>query len=93
MPAAAPADLAHARSLWPETQLEQLQAGRKLYQSRCGGCHRLYAPGELPAGRWQEEVTEMAERSHLNAEQSDAVLKYLVALSQRKGALQASTSQ
>lgn len=33
--------------------------GARLYQSRCTGCHRLYAPGSMTAAMWQVQVERM----------------------------------
>lgn len=34
-------------------------AGARLYQSRCSGCHALYAPGSLTAAMWKVQVDRM----------------------------------
>jgi hypothetical protein len=33
--------------------------GARLYAARCGGCHRLYAPGVLTAAMWKITVARM----------------------------------
>jgi hypothetical protein len=33
--------------------------GARLYAARCGGCHRLYAPGSLTAAMWEVTVQRM----------------------------------
>jgi hypothetical protein len=33
--------------------------GAHLYATRCGGCHRVYAPGSLTAAMWQVTVQRM----------------------------------
>ena len=33
--------------------------GARLYASRCGGCHRLYAPGALKFEMWKITVSRM----------------------------------
>ena len=37
----------------PETRAAQL------YVSRCGGCHRLYAPSSMTAAMWDMQVERM----------------------------------
>lgn len=34
-------------------------AGARLYAERCGGCHRLYAPGSMTAEMWSLQVERM----------------------------------
>ena len=33
--------------------------GARLYAARCGGCHRIYAPGSLTAAMWEVTVQRM----------------------------------
>ena len=33
--------------------------GARLYASRCGGCHRLYAPGALKIEMWKITLSRM----------------------------------
>ena len=33
--------------------------GARLYASRCGGCHRIYAPSSLTAAMWDLTVQRM----------------------------------
>lgn len=33
--------------------------GARLYAERCGGCHRLYAPGSMTAEMWRLQVERM----------------------------------
>ena len=61
----------------PESQ------GAKLYERRCTGCHRLYAPGVLSAEMWKVTVARMqGEFSRrglpiLTAEEQATLLDYL----------------
>ena len=57
--------------------LEELQMGRKHYVDYCSSCHALYKPSDLSATGWTNAVEEMAERSHINNEQKELILKYL----------------
>jgi hypothetical protein len=60
-----------------DASLEELVEGRKLYIENCSSCHVLYAPGKYKREEWQEQVDEMQERSHINVEQKNLILKYL----------------
>jgi hypothetical protein len=57
--------------------------GARLYAARCGGCHRLNAPGSLTAAMWQMTLTrmqgEMARRgvAPLTADEQATLLAYL----------------
>lgn len=57
--------------------------GARLYAARCGGCHRLYAPGSLTAAMWtltvQRMQGELVRRgvAPLTAAEQTALLAYL----------------
>lgn len=57
--------------------------GAQLYAARCGGCHRLYAPGVLTTAMWKVTVTrmqgELARRgvAPLTAAEEATLLAYL----------------
>ncbi len=57
--------------------------GAQLYANRCGGCHRLYAPGSLTAEMWKVTVArmqgELARRGvpPLTADEQAQLLAYL----------------
>ncbi len=43
-----------------ETKLPDPESpGARLYAARCGGCHRLYAPGVLKSEMWKITVARM----------------------------------
>jgi hypothetical protein len=57
--------------------------GAQLYAARCGGCHRLYAPGAMTSEMWKMTVTrmqgELARRgvAPLSADEQARLLEYL----------------
>jgi hypothetical protein len=63
--------------------LQDLEQGRKLYLSRCGGCHQLIEPNSVAASKWPDEVAEMQERAKLETQQVDRIVAYLVTVSAR----------
>jgi hypothetical protein len=75
------ANLARARSRWPDTTAASLERGRELYVARCSGCHPLHPPDTQPAARWAALLDEMAPRAHLDATERDLVLRYLTSAS------------
>jgi hypothetical protein len=57
--------------------LAELQAGRKLYVQKCGGCHTLFLPEKYTKQEWQLWVSEMAPKVAMDSAEKDQVLKYL----------------
>lgn len=58
---------------------ETLTAGRRLYADKCGGCHRLFAPGSRTLAEWDAELVEMRDRAHLTPAQSETLRTWLSA--------------
>ena len=58
-------------------------AAAKLYQERCGSCHRAYAPGSLTTTMWETQIVAMepkiaeAGQPPLTAAEERAILDYL----------------
>jgi hypothetical protein len=75
-------DESRARARWPATSLARLEQGRSLYVERCAACHILYAPSAHSSAEWPELLGEMAEKAHLDPTEHDAVLQYLVTMSE-----------
>ncbi len=63
---------------WPDVTPEELNQGRRLYVSRCSGCHTLFLPQDFTAVQWQHQLEEMGEQAKLNASQREMVFKYLI---------------
>ena len=61
----------------PAATLAELQAGRKIYISKCGGCHNLYLPEKYTKQEWSRQIDEMKEEAPLDSAERDLVLKYL----------------
>lgn len=62
---------------------EILLSGRKLYISHCGSCHNLYLPEHFPDHHWTREMPEMQRKAKISIQDSETILKYLLAGSQR----------
>jgi mono/diheme cytochrome c family protein len=73
------ADANRGSAHFPDLTLSELQQGRKLYLSRCGSCHTLKRPAELPPEQWQEEVSEMRTKNgvKLSDTEAQAIVRYL----------------
>jgi cytochrome c5 len=77
------AQLKSAQKLYPESSIESLNEGRRLYVQKCSGCHNLHLPQELEAARWQEEVHNMVSSKGVVAteDETQQILHYLVGAS------------
>jgi mono/diheme cytochrome c family protein len=73
------ADAGRGSAHFPDLTLSELQHGRTLYVSRCGSCHTLKRPSELPAEQWQSEVSEMRDKNgvKLSDAEAQAIVRYL----------------
>jgi len=62
---------------------EQDSAAAHLYVSRCGRCHRAYAPESLTAAMWQVQVQMMETKMQqygvppLSDEERETIMSYL----------------
>jgi len=74
-------DVERVQTGWPGASLASLEAGRTLYQTRCGECHQLYAPASHTAAQWAKAIPEMAERAKLSEREQALVLAFLAAMS------------
>jgi hypothetical protein len=83
LPQPLPSDVERARQRWPEASLESLSLGKHTYETRCSGCHRLYAPAMHAPEQWARAISEMSARARLRPEEEQAVLQFLVTLSGR----------
>ena len=75
---AAPA-MSPTRARQQQVDAASLTNGRSLFMNRCARCHKLPALGKYKAEDWPKIVTKMSKRSGLKAEQSKAVLAYILA--------------
>lgn len=73
------ADASRGSAHFPGLTLSELKQGRSLYLSRCGSCHALKRPVELPPEQWQVEVGEMRNKNgvKLSDVEAQAIVRYL----------------
>ncbi len=76
LPAATQADAVRAN-----VELADLQSGRSLVLAKCSACHAPPFPGAHTAAQWPRSVDQMAERSHLDAEQHRQIELYFTTMS------------
>ena len=55
----------------------KLALGRDIYITRCAKCHAVEPVTKYPLAHWQEVIDEMAGKTHLNANETQAVLAYV----------------
>jgi mono/diheme cytochrome c family protein len=61
-------------------ELADLQHGRSLLVSKCGGCHRPPQPSDHRGDLWPEKLDEMSPRAHLDVLQRHLIEQYLVTM-------------
>ncbi len=83
LPVATETDATRARDRFPGVTAMDLAHGRKLYQGRCGACHRPVQPAAVPPAEWPGRVHEMQQRAHLSEAEAALVERYLVTMSAR----------
>ena len=87
MPVPTAADATRGSAHFPDVTLSELSQGRTLYLSRCGSCHALKRPSELPPVQWQAELDEMRTKNgvKLSDGEARAILRYLVVAGSSSG--------
>jgi hypothetical protein len=86
-PAVSAADVAWAQQRWPEVSHQDLERGRSLLQSKCGGsCHLPPSPGDQSATAWPRHVAEMSVRAGLTIDSQRLLEQYLVTLARAEPA-------
>ena len=68
-----------------EAVLEELTAGRRLYASKCGGCHGLYSVERYSDAEWKSNVGKMIalKKVKLGSEEEGRIVRYLTAVNGR----------
>lgn len=51
--------------------------GRKLYLSKCGGCHRIYDRNEYEPAQWDTIVVSMRTKAKTTVDQEREMLLFL----------------
>lgn len=62
----------------PDANLSQLKEGHDIYMSRCGNCHKLYAPTKFNGEEWPGILDKMQPKAKITDAQKEAVFAYLV---------------
>lgn len=68
-----------ASTRWPGVTASSLSAGHDLFVAKCNGCHGYPDLTAIADDRWPDIVKTMGRKAHLAAEESDAVLHFVLA--------------
>ena len=81
-------DVDRVSAKYPGYTLTDLDHGKKLFEQHCSDCHRLKDPVKRSEEQWETIVPKMVKNVNkkegantLNADDQQAILKYLVTMS------------
>lgn len=80
LPPLGDADRQWARRAFPEAEAD-LDGDRALFADKCGGCHTLPLPAQVPQAAWPEVIAKMRPRAKLDDAQHKSVLRYVLTAS------------
>lgn len=73
-------DADRGSKMFSSMNLEKLNQGKKLYEDKCGNCHKLKKLSLLNEAGWRKIVPEMAKGAEMNAADTDLVLQYVLTM-------------
>lgn len=74
-----PAAMASVQQRFPDATPEQLATGRTLFAAKCNGCHDYPAVDAVSKEEWPSVVNRMGKKAKLNGDESEAVLRFILA--------------
>ena len=72
------ADVASAKSRFPDATDASLSSGRDLFLAKCNGCHDYPDLSSVAEGAWPKIMGRMGPNAKLDAAQTDAVLRFVL---------------
>jgi cytochrome c1 len=67
----------------PGITLEKADQGFVLYKNKCAGCHRLHAPSEHTANKWEKTLIAMYPKAKVSSGKEQKLIRdYLISLSE-----------
>jgi cytochrome c5 len=78
VPRPTPAQLEVASVRWPDTTLDDLEEGRRLYVRRCSSCHNLPLPTARTIEEWPPIIEDMGEYAQFDEHQTELVERYVI---------------
>ncbi|MCA6444055.1 MAG: hypothetical protein IM600_11555 [Bacteroidetes bacterium] len=58
--------------------LADLQAGHKIYYSKCNTCHQNFEIVSFSEKKWRHEIDDMSPKAELNAEEKNKLTLYIL---------------
>ena len=74
-----PADLTHAKTVWPDATEPKLADGRATFVAHCNNCHNYPDVNAIEASKWPDILDAMAKKADLDAAHKDEVLHFILA--------------
>jgi len=74
------AQLAAAKTKFPDVTLDALKKGHSIYYGACTNCHGAKTITHWDESQWKEILDDMASKAQLNTEEKDATWKYIMAI-------------
>jgi hypothetical protein len=71
-------DVAKVTAHSPETTLNDLKSGYKLFVSGCSGCHTLYLPSSRTRETWEAVLPEMTGKARMDSSEARLVRLYIL---------------
>jgi mono/diheme cytochrome c family protein len=78
--------IASASTRWSGVTASSLSKGHDLFLANCDVCHGYPDLTAIPDERWPNILEKMAKKSHLDAEERDAILHFVLASRSEQGA-------
>lgn len=69
---------------YPGYSLQDLNAGKSIYEANCNKCHKYKVPESRNEAKWDKVIPKMAKKAKLDSAQESLVLKYVVTMSTAK---------
>ncbi len=75
-------ELSNAQLKVPGITMERLSAGKKIYISKCSGCHALKNPSSYTVDKWEPILQKMFVKAKLTDEEEKMLIRdYVMAIS------------
>jgi cytochrome c5 len=79
-----PADVAAARTRWPDSSPEALETGRGLFVAKCNRCHGYPDIPKIATDDWPKIIDRMGNKASLSPPEKDAVLHFVLTVAAPK---------
>ncbi|MBI3512289.1 MAG: hypothetical protein HY064_16635 [Bacteroidetes bacterium] len=73
-------DVARAKKINANADVQQLSDGQKLYNEKCGSCHYLHQPADFNSQKWDTILPGMKNDAKLNDEEYQRIKIYILTM-------------